>query len=995
MKPFLTYSNQNLEKKINSYNRNLFSISDESKNNRIHSFSRLKNIKPKEKINNISNKPRKFLKLPKPNMNILNAKTSSESELKSTIYINDKFNIQKNLNNLENIPKKNNIQNFSKNGNENIKQKIKNNSKKNSIDYLIRIYKNKNKGNINSNKQKNEINTYYLFKKNNLNYKKSSSKNKNCIINYYFKKGLNSHTIESKIYNSNNDILDLDRKTQKTKISQTTKNNTTTQLSNLLNAKLINSITQNNLKISAMSHKGFKKTNLNNIEKQKTKNKGHSKKLIELKSQQKLLFISYQNLQFFNQKSPIYRLNNTISSNSLIDSSDISKSNLGNIKNKIKKQNLIENEKNNIFTKFKTHSHFDLWENKSTKYRLIARKTNNCLEKEVSYSNENNPVYQKRNINFREKTEMRGIFEKKENNLSSIKSKNKNHNETLNDLKKLNKKRVIHKNENLKKNSIKKIDSKKEKNDLKIKNENKNNCKKNTNDTNILTDKIKKKNLLKNNNFNDNNFNINNNRYIFNTLQTDKMDFINSNFDRNNHNSNSLKRKDIKNKRNIFNNEFDNSIKKGKSKAINKIEYKVKNIRYYEFIKDKNLNKNKIINIKEPEKKNSKKKEKIKIIEENKSKQLNKEIFYLNYPYSEEELEEKYLIRDIYLFTNNMINMANRSSKMKNCIIKVLKNEGISEKEYKRIASLFLSIYKEEKILDKIMNYCDNNTLNKLSLINKHHYEYIKPLIYQRIKLKIKYINENNKNINNIIKKSVLQYTPLSNLSSAMVLKKYKDLLYELNDKYDQQIKKDLLRTAPDDISFKYGKENYNKLYHILSAYSNYNKNIGYVQGLNFLAAHCMYIYQKEIDAFIFLDGLIQKFKLENLFGANNELNDKLNEVEIAVSKWCPEINNHLKKISLNYDFFTCKWMVTLFSSHMNIKYLFQLWDYLIIFGWKFFKGFVIGVIKYKENLIKQSSLETITKIMNDILKAKEFENNFYNIINDAFIYINKEKEIL
>ncbi len=63
----------------------------------------------------------------------------------------------------------------------------------------------------------------------------------------------------------------------------------------------------------------------------------------------------------------------------------------------------------------------------------------------------------------------------------------------------------------------------------------------------------------------------------------------------------------------------------------------------------------------------------------------------------------------------------------------------------------------------------------------------------------------------------------------------------------------------------------------------------------------------------------------------------------------------------------------------------------MIIFGWKSFKGFVIGTIKFNEEIILKSTLETIAKIMNDILKSKEFENNFNNIINYAFQYINEE----
>ena len=229
-----------------------------------------------------------------------------------------------------------------------------------------------------------------------------------------------------------------------------------------------------------------------------------------------------------------------------------------------------------------------------------------------------------------------------------------------------------------------------------------------------------------------------------------------------------------------------------------------------------------------------------------------------------------------------------------------------------------------------------------------------------------------------------------------MLQKKYIDLLYEINERNDLEIKKDLLRTLPDDTSFQYGKENYNKLYHILSAYSNYNKNIGYTQGLNFLAAHCMYIYKNEIEAFVFLDGLITKFKLENLFGIkNNELNKKLKEIEYIVNKWCPEVNKHLQKIFLNYDFFTCKWMITLFSNNINLKYLFQLWDYMIIFGWKFFNAFVISVLNKYKKIILNKQQNDLAIFMKNILKTKQFEIDFIELINNSMELISKEQNFI
>ena len=436
------------------------------------------------------------------------------------------------------------------------------------------------------------------------------------------------------------------------------------------------------------------------------------------------------------------------------------------------------------------------------------------------------------------------------------------------------------------------------------------------------------------------------------------------------------------------NNKNDFKVKKKKNYILNKTNYEIKNEK--ETIINNRIKKNKFFE------KKSKNKEKSKIKDHIEYNQFNKEIRYINDFNSEEELEEEFMIRDTSQSTNYITNINSQANNLFKKELKYTANLKLIQNRKIYSSLLFLSLYKEENILSNILNFSNYETLNKLCLLSKKYYKYIKPLIYKKIKSNLFNINKNKSDINNAIKKSVFQYSPLSNLSSVMVLKKYKDTLYELNEKYDMEIKKDLLRTVPNNTSFQYGKENYNKLYHILSAFSNYNKNIGYAQGLNFLASSCINIYKKEIDAFIFLDGLVRKFKFENLFGINNNaLNDKLLEIEKIVNKWCPEVNNHLQRINLTYNIFTCKWMITLFSNQMNIKYLLQLWDYLIIFGWKFFKGFVISVIKFNEKMILNSSLETIMNIMNNIFKTKEFEKHFYEIIDYALYYIKEESDIL
>ena len=974
-------SNQKNHKKTASNNSNPENNKKNSLNKSVKS-KKLHNIN-NPKMKNIKTETKKPAKI--PNAKIKTDKTkeikqNTENELSFRLNVKDKIMTQKNL--INSNFKENNISNFTINNYDKITLRQSINIKNNKKSILNK------KNNINKQNQKylniNNISTNSLFKKSKVNFisfkdtkNKGNKKVKKLFIKYFYKKVLKNVTLDNKNYNSQNNILNKSKNIYKRNSSSQINNSNSFQLNNNIVNTSINHINhsiffQNNKQFSTLSHKDYKiKSLYKNNNNPNIKNNIIIKKFIKINNSNKLLYKVNNNLFFINHKNlgNSLKFNDSLKNNTKVNNSQ--NSNKSFKKNILTKMNLVQKDidnEDNILKRIKTDKNLDsdkklYYTNIRHKKKFLDKEDNISLNNKKSYELKqsakltidinipNNPIYLKKNRNLdkslENKVKLYGIKEFKTSPIRLKTTFSKKKKNIIHDIKKSVKKNIENDNTNndntnIKKNIIRNVDDKKI---LSMQIETKSHYQKK-----IKEGKIKKANtFVKNNDINK--------RNLYNPLKTTK--FITSN-------NNVCINKNIININK--NNTSANNKEMNKKKKIIKNNPKIK-IKDIGFIKINNIynNKTENINININIKK-----------EGNISKPLDDVIkaIKINNINLEEEKIENNLTKDISKSANNLIK------------INFFQNFSLS----------LLPLYKKEKILDNIINFCDYETLNKMSLLNKKYYQYMKPLIYKRIKIKIIKINDKYKNNynKNIIKKLVLDYTPLSKLSSVMILKKYKDLLYELNEKYDEQIKKDLLRTAPNNISFQYGKENYNKLYHILSAYSNYNKNIGYVQGLNFLAAHCIRIYDKEIDAFIFLDGLIRKFKLEHLFGIkNNELDQKLNEMEKTVNKWCPEVNKHLQKIFLNYDFFTCKWMITLFSNYMNIKYLFELWDYLIIFGWKFFKGFIISVIKFNEKLILNSSLETITKIMNDILKTKEFENNFNNIINNTFYYISKENEII
>ena len=60
-------------------------------------------------------------------------------------------------------------------------------------------------------------------------------------------------------------------------------------------------------------------------------------------------------------------------------------------------------------------------------------------------------------------------------------------------------------------------------------------------------------------------------------------------------------------------------------------------------------------------------------------------------------------------------------------------------------------------------------------------------------------------------------------------------------------------------------------------------------------------------------------------------------------------------------------------------------WDFMIIFGWKFFNYFVITVLNFYEKVIISSSQDELPFLMKNLLNSKQFDLDFKSIINETF----------
>ena len=229
-------------------------------------------------------------------------------------------------------------------------------------------------------------------------------------------------------------------------------------------------------------------------------------------------------------------------------------------------------------------------------------------------------------------------------------------------------------------------------------------------------------------------------------------------------------------------------------------------------------------------------------------------------------------------------------------------------------------LLKKDKIKKYIENYLDIKSLINLSSLNKKFYSKFRFYLYDYLTNHSISLNINNNEKQDFILKiiqSIFKYTTIKFKNKKELKTFYNN--YKVKSKYDIDILKDLTRTFPHDKSFSKDSQNSKKLYNILTSFSNYNKYIGYAQGLNFIGAISISIFKSEEYSFLFLDSLINRFKLDNYLGIDNKnLINKLTNYSNVLKKYVPEIISYLDRQQINHGFFSTGWILTLFSNSME-----------------------------------------------------------------------------
>ena len=385
-----------------------------------------------------------------------------------------------------------------------------------------------------------------------------------------------------------------------------------------------------------------------------------------------------------------------------------------------------------------------------------------------------------------------------------------------------------------------------------------------------------------------------------------------------------------------------------------------------------------------------------------------------NYSKTIENFKNVKKIEDIKYIssTNNNKNNKNINNAPIKLISQNTNNGNIS------LFSLFIDNNSNNSIIISIISFLSYKDLLEFQKISKEFYN-----ILSNPKIRKEYILHSNisnnehllfyesnikiKQLKDILIKELTDYNITSNIYKN-ILSLSKDLK-EKNEKHShviEEIERDINRTFYTE-KFKKGNGK-EMLINILSALAFIRPEIGYCQGMNFIAGALIELIDEEEKIFWIFLSFIDNIDLNLLFLKNMpDYSIRVFQLNYFIKKNYPKLFNHFQNQQINSDIFFSKWILTIFANYLPFYKLYKIWDLFIIDKWKaIFKisMVLLGLIKdkiidldltefclfFKSNEIKE--MITFKYICEHYKDFKITNKELYELKEDFFVEKIKEK---
>ncbi|KAM6943480.1 USP6 N-terminal-like protein [Xenentodon cancila] len=194
-----------------------------------------------------------------------------------------------------------------------------------------------------------------------------------------------------------------------------------------------------------------------------------------------------------------------------------------------------------------------------------------------------------------------------------------------------------------------------------------------------------------------------------------------------------------------------------------------------------------------------------------------------------------------------------------------------------------------------------------------------------------------------------------------------------------KQIDLDVNRTFRNHIMFmkRFGVKQ-QSLFHVLAAYSVYNTEVSYCQGMSEIAA-LLLMYMNEEDAFWALSQLLtsQKHAMHGFFVPGfPKLHRFQAHHDQILSKLLPKLKKHLDREQMSAGIYSTKWFLQCFIDRTPFTLTLRLWDIFLLEGEKLLTAMSYTILKIHKNRLLKMPLEELREFLQERIAQTFFHSD-------------------
>uniref|UniRef100_A0A158R5T0 PID domain-containing protein n=1 Tax=Syphacia muris TaxID=451379 RepID=A0A158R5T0_9BILA len=188
----------------------------------------------------------------------------------------------------------------------------------------------------------------------------------------------------------------------------------------------------------------------------------------------------------------------------------------------------------------------------------------------------------------------------------------------------------------------------------------------------------------------------------------------------------------------------------------------------------------------------------------------------------------------------------------------------------------------------------------------------------------------------------------------------------------EQVILRDIHRTFPAHDFFKEaGGEGQELLYRISKAYSLYDEEVNYCQGLSFLAA-ALLLHMPEEQAFCTLVKIMFDYGLRDLFKLGFDiLHLRFYQLQRLIEDYVPDLFAHFYDLGVETHMYASQWFLTLFTAKFPLQMVYLIVDLFLSEGMNTIFHISLALLKDSKKELLQLDFEGALKYFRVVLPRK------------------------